>query len=218
MLNVSLFSFVDLIRFRSRESLERGIGRLMKADEGSIPIRYYLIRSGIKQFCFTGFAPDVLPALLTRVMEYVPKTKFQQDEKANCMMAVGLAQSMPMPTFPGVSFEEGEAIDLNLGGITLHVVTDATLTWIDANDVKHVGAIKSKIKKRIFPRESAEMAASLLAKAMMEKHPDAIVDPHLCLCYDVFRQRLVPANNLSRNLEDALKIAEMIASRGGLAA
>ena len=217
-LKFSLFSFVDFTQVRRRETLERRIERLLHWERDSIPIHYPLIRHGIKRYCFTGFNPDVLNVLLTHVTEYVPTSKFEQDEKANCLLAVGLAQSMTRPVFPNVSFEKGETIDLHLGGIIIHAVTDATLSWTDVDGVKHVGAIKAKIKKGNYPREYAEMAASLLAKALMSRHPDDIVEPQLCLCYDVFRQRLVPAHNLSRNLERARRIAEMIASRGDLAA
>lgn len=217
-LQFSLFSFVDLTQVRRRETLERRIERLLHGERDSIPIHYPLIRYGIKRYCFTGFNPDVLNVLLAHVTEYVPTSKFEQDEKANCLLAVGLAQSMTRPVFPNVTFEKGETINLHIGGIIIHVVTDASLLWTDADGVKHVGAIKAKIKKGNYPRDFAEMAASLLAKALMSRHPDAVVEPQLCLCYDVFRQRLVPAHNLSRNLEWARRIAEMIASRGDLAA
>lgn len=218
MFQISFFTFVDLTQIRRLETLERRIERLSHAERDSIPIHYPLIRSGIKRYCFTGFDPDVLDALRKRVADYVPVTKFEQNEKENCLMAISLAQSMLIPSFPNVSFEKGETIDLQLGGIILHVVTEARLSWTDAKGVLHIGAIKSKIKKSNYSRESAEMAACLLAKAMMVKHPEAIVDPHLCLCYDVFRQRIASASNLSKNLEEAIRIAEKIASREDLAA
>ena len=218
MFKASVFAFVDLTQVRRKETLERRIERLLHGERDSIPIHYPLIRPGIKRFCFTGFDPDVLDALHMRVTEYVPTSKFEQDEKANCLLAVGLARSMPRPAFPDVTFEKGETIDLHLAGIIIHVVTDATLLWTDVDGVKHLGAIKVKLRKGNYPREAAEVAACLLAKAMMDRHPDAVVDPQLCLCYDVFRQRLVPARELSQNLIGARRIAEMIASREDLAA
>ena len=218
MSGLSFFSFVDLTQIRSRESLSRRIDKLIHGDSDSIPIHYYLIRSGIKRFCFTGFDPDVLVNLFMRVSEYVPTTKFEQDEKTNCLLAIRLAQTMPGPVLPDVRFDKGETIDLDLLGVHLHVVTDATLSWIDVDGVKHIGAIKVKIRKSNYTRECAQMSACLLAKALMAKHPDAFIDPTLCFCYDVFRQRLVPASNMSRNLEVAREIAEMIASHGDLAA
>lgn len=218
MFNLTLFSFADLTQVRSLESLNRRIDRLLHEERDSIPIHYYLIRPGIKRFCFTGFNPDVLESLQKRVSEYVPTTKFEMDEKANCLMAVELAKSMIRPVFPDVHFEKGETIDLVLAGTHIHVVTDATLSWTDEKGVKHVGAIKTKIRKSVYTRETAQMVACLVAKSLLEQHADAVVDPTLCLCYDVFRQRLVPAGNLSRNLEVALEVAEMIAARGDLAA
>ena len=215
---LSFFAFVDLTQVRKRESLIRRIEKLLHGDRESIPIHYYLIRPGIKRFCFTGFDPDVLVDLYTRVSEYVPTTKFEQDEKTNCLLAIRLAQFMPRPALPDVHFDKGETIDLDLLGVHLHVVTDATLSWTDGDGVKHIGAIKTKIRKSNYTRECAQMSACLLAKALSAKYSDAIIDPTLCFCYDVFRQRLVPASNMSRNLEVAQEIAEMIASHGDLAA
>ena len=215
---LSFFAFVDLTQVRRRESLIRRIEKLLRGDQESIPIHYYLIRSGIKRFCFTGFDPDVLVDLYTRVSEYVPTTKFEQDEKTNCLLAIRLAQSMPRPALPDVRFDKGETIDLDLLGVHLHVVTDATLSWTDVDGVKHIGAIKTKIRKSNYTRECAQMSACLLAKALLARYPDAFIDPTLCFCYDVFRQRLVPASNMSQNLEVAQEIAEMIASHGDLAA
>ena len=218
MVKIPLLSFADLAQVRRSETLERKIERILHGERDSIPIHYPLIRYGIKRYCFTGFHPDVLDALQTRVADYVPTTEFERGEKTNCLMAIGLALSMPRPAFPNIIFDRGETIDLNIGGIILHVVTDATLSWTDVDGVVHVGAIKTKIKKGNYSRESAEMVACLLEEAMRVMHPDAVVDPQLCLCYDVFRQRLVPAFNLSQNLERAQRVAEMIASRGDLAA
>ena len=123
-----------------------------------------------------------------------------------------------MPSFAGITFSEGEKIDLLINGIHVHVVTDATLSWLDADGVEHVGTIRTKFKKGNFPRESAELAACLLFKALEVAHPKTIVDPLLCLCFDPFRQRFVPALNLDRNMARAEEIARMIASRGDLAA
>jgi hypothetical protein len=218
MFKISLFDFVTLTQVRREETLERRIERLLGGDAESPPIRYSLIRKRIAEYCFTGFNPEVLDALQKRVEDYVPTTKFQRDEKANCQMAIRLAQTMLRPVFPGISFERGETIDLHLGGVVIHVVTDAVLSWTDSDGVKHVGAIKSKIRKSDYPREYAEMAACLLVKAMRAKHPDAVVNPQRCFCFDVFRQRLVPANNLERNLDDALRVAEMFSPRGDIAA
>ena len=81
-----------------------------------------------------------------------------------------------------------------------------------------MGAIKVKVKKGQFPREASEMTACLVAQALKAKHPDVIVDPLHCFCFDVFRQRLILASNMSRNLEVAKEIAEIIASMGDRAA
>lgn len=91
-------------------------------------------------------------------------------------------------------------------------------TWVDANGNRYMGAIKAKVKKGLFPREASEMTACLVAQALKAKHPDTIVDPLLCYCFDVFRQKLIPASNMLRNLEVAKEIAEIIASMGDLAA
>ena len=123
-----------------------------------------------------------------------------------------------MPSFLGITFSPGEKVDLSVGGIPINVVTDATLSRLDANGVEHIGTIKTKFKKGNYPRESAEMAACLLAKAMEAAHPTAIVDPLLCLCFDPFRQRFVSAKERDRHLARAEEIAKMIASRGDLAA
>ena len=149
---------------------------------------------------------------------FVTTSEFTKKDKPNCLLAIELMRSMLIPDFKGVSFEKGEKIDLAMGGIVIRVVTDATLSWVDANGIRYIGAIKAKVKKGLFPREASEMTACLVAQALKAKHPDVIVDPLHCFCFDVFRQRLVPASNLSRNLEVAKEIAEIIASMGDLAA
>lgn len=209
---------MDLTRIRKREALERRVDRLFCGDGSPFPPHYSLIRNGTSKFCFTGFNPVILDDMHKHVLTSVTTSEFTKKDKPNCLLAIELMRTMPIPAFKGVSFEKGEKIDLPIGGIILHVVTDATLSWIDSNGIRHYGAIKAKIKKSNYPRESAEMAACLIAKALKEKHPDAVVEPMLCLCFDVFRQRLVPASNMTRNLEDALRIAEIISSKGDLAA
>ena len=218
MYKLNIYSFVDLMRIRKREALERSIDRLLRGDGSPFPPHYSLIRSGTSKFCFTGFNSDVLDDMREHVLTSVTTSEFTKMDKPNCILAIELMRTMPAPAFSGVSFEKGEKIDLPIGGIVLHVVTDATLSWVDSNGIRHYGAIKAKIKKGNYPRESAEMASCLIAKALKEKHPDAIIDPMSCLCFDVFRQRLVPASNLSRNFEEALQIAAIISSKDDLAA
>lgn len=218
MFTIPFYGFVDLTRIHKREALERRIDRLLRGDGSPFPPHYSLIRNGISKFCFTGFNPDVLDDMYEHIVTSVTTSEFTKKDKPNCLLAIELMRTLPVPAFTGVSFEKGEKIDLPIGGIVLHVVTDATLSRIDSNGIKHYGAIKAKIKKGNYPREYAEMAACLIAKALRIKHPDAIIDPLLCFCFDVFRQRFVPARNLVRNLEVALQIAEIISSKGDLAA
>ena len=218
MLKIPLFGFVTLTRVRKKETLDRVIERLLSWDGNHFPPHYALIRKGISRFCSTGFNPDVLDDMREHVLTSVTTSEFTMKDKPNCFLAIELMRSMPIPVFKGITFEKGEKIDLSFGGVVLSVVTDATLSWVDSNGHRNVGAIKAKVKKGAFPRESAEMAACLIAQALKAKYPDAIVDPIHCYCFDVFRQRLIPAGNMSRNLELALKIAEMIASKGDLAA
>ena len=218
MVKFSLFSFVDLTQVRRRETLDRKIERFLREDENPFPPHYALIRKGISRFCSTGFNPDVLDDMHEHVLTSVTTSEFTLKDKPNCFLAIELMRSMPIPDFKGITFEKGEKIDLSFGGVVLTVVTDATLSWVDSNGHRHIGAIKAKVKKGAFPRESAEMAACLVAQALKARYPDAIVDPIHCYCFDVFRQRLIPASNMSRNLELALEIAEMIASKGDLAA
>ena len=218
MFKFQLFPFVDLIRFRSRESLERGIGRLLSADGEAIPIHYALIRPGVKKYISRGFDQSVLDELHTRVLAYEPYSPFTESEKTNCLMAIELMRSMAVPPVSIFSFEHGETIVLPIGGIDLRIAVDAVLTWFDENGIKHVGAIKTKIKKGAFLRESGEMAACLMASALKVRYPEAIVDPHHCYCYDLFRQRLIPALRMQANLDLAKRMAELIASKGDLAA
>lgn len=218
MNNLTFFSFVDLTQVRKQEILERRIERLLHGEEESPPFHYSLIRPGIRKFCFTGFDPDVLDALFVRVSTHIAIGKYAKNDKANCLLAIGLLKTMLISIPPGISFAKGETMDLPLGGIVLHIATDAILTWVDASGTKHIGAVKAKIRKGNFPRESVEMAASLIAEALKAKYPDAIIDSRMCFCLDVFRQRLVPAVNMSRNLDDAFRVAELISSRKNLAA
>ena len=218
MFNISLFPFVDLTRSRSRESLERGVERLLSEDGGSPPIHYALIRPGVKKYISKRFNQVVLDELHTRVLAYEPYSPFTENEKINSLTAIELMRSMVVPPFNGISFEKGETIVLPFGGIVLRIALDAVLNWVDANGIKHVGAIKAKIKKGTFLLESGEMAACLIAIALKVQYPEAAVDPHLCYCYDLFRQRLIPAVNLQANLDTAKRVAEWIAARGDLAA
>lgn len=218
MIQFPIFTFVDLTQVRRRETLDRRIGRFLREDENPFPPHYALIRKRISQFCSTGFNPDILDDMHEHVITSVTTSEFTKKDKPNCLLAIELMRSMLIPDFKGVSFEKGEKIDLPIGGIVIRVVTDATLTWVDANGIRYIGAIKAKVKKGLFPREASEMTASLVVQALKAKHPDVIVDPLHCFCFDVFRQRLTPASNMSRNLEIAKEIAEIIASMGDLAA
>ena len=217
MLKLSIFTFVDLTQVRSQESLNRKIDRLFNGDGNPFPPHYSLIRKGISQFCFPGFSPDILDNMHEHVMTSTTSSEFTIMDKSNCLLAIELMRTMPVPVLKGITFEKGEKITLPIGGIVLQVVTDATLSWVDTYGNRHLGAIKAKVKKGNFPRELSEMTSCLIAQAMKTKHPDAIIDPIHCYCLDVFRQRFVPANNLLHNLGLALEIAERIASRGDLA-
>lgn len=218
MIQFPIFTFVDLTQVRRRETLDRRIGRFLREDENPFPPHYALIRKGISKFCSTGFDPDILDDMHEHVITSVTASEFTKKDKPNCLLAIELMRSMLIPDFKEVSFEKGEKIDLPLGGIVIHVVTDATLSWVDSHGIRYIGAIKAKVKKGLFPREASEMTACLVAKALKAKHPDSVVDPLLCYCFDVFRQRLVPASNMPRNLQVAKEIAEIIASMGDLAA
>lgn len=218
MPQIPFFTFVDLTQVRRRETLDRRIGRFLLEDENPFPPHYALIRKGISQFCSTGFDPVILDDMHEHVITSVTTSEFTKKDKPNCLLAIELMRSMPIPDFKGISFEKGEKIDLPFGGIVIRVATDATLSWVDANGNRYMGAIKAKVKKGLFPREASEMTACLVAQALKAKHPDTIVDPLLCYCFDVFRQKLIPASNMLRNLEVAKEIAEIIASMGDLAA
>ena len=218
MVQIPFYSFVGLTQTKTKETLDRKIDMILRRGEIPFPPHYALIRSGISRFCSTGFNPDVLDDMHEHVITSVTTSEFTMKDKPNCLLAIELMRSMPIPILKGGSFEKGERIDLPICGICLRVVTDATLSWVDANGNRHIGAIKAKVKKGVFSRESSEMTACLVAEALKVKYPDAIVDPLHCYCFDVFRQRLIPASNMSRNLEVANEIAEMIASRGDLAA
>ena len=218
MIQFPIFTFVDLTQVRRRETLDRRIGRFLREDENPFPPHYALIRKGIRKFCSTGFDPAILDDMHEHVITSVTASEFTKKDKPNCLQAIELMRSMLIPDFKGVSFGKGEKIDLHLGGIVIRVVTDATLSWVDANGIRYIGAIKAKVKKSPFPREASEMTSCLVAQALKAKYPDAIVDPLHCFCFDVFRQRLIPTSNMSRNLEVAKEIAERIASMGDLAA
>lgn len=220
MLNLTVFQLADLARHRRPETLERKIELILSTKEDSFPsyLHYRLIRDRVKNYLSHAMDASILEDAVVYLESFSSPSEFMRRTVPNCLLAIQLIQEMKMPSFAGITFSAGEKIDLLVGGIHVHVVTDATLSWLDANGVEHIGTIKTKFKKGNYPRESAEMAACLLAKAMEEAHPTAIVDPFHCLCFDPFRKRFVQASNLDRNFSRAEEIARMIASRGDLAA
>ena len=220
MSRCTVFQLADLARCRQPETLERKIEQILSPKEDSFPsyLHYRLIRDRVKIYLSHAMDASVLEAAVDYLMSFSSPSKFMLSTVPNCLLAIQLIQEMKMPSFAGITFSPGEKVDLSVGGIHVNVVTDATLSRLDANGVEHIGTIKTKFKKGNFPRESAEMAACLLAKAMEAAHPTAIVDPLLCLCFDPFRQRFVPAMNMDRHIARAEEIARMIASRGDLAA
>lgn len=220
MLYLSVFQLADLARLRQPETLERKIEQILSAKEDSFPsyLHYRLIRDWVKNYLSHAMDASILEDAVVYLESFSSPSEFMRGTVPNCLLAIQLIQKMKMPSFVGITFSAGEKIDLVVGGIHVHVVTDATLSWLDADGVEHIGTIKTKFKKGNFPRESGEMAACLLFKAVKEAHPDAIVDPLLCLCFDPFRQRFIPAMNMDRNMARAEEIARMIASRGDLAA
>lgn len=220
MVQITVFQFADLARHRRPETLERKIEQILSAKEDSFPsyLHYRLIRDWVKNYFSHAMDASILEDAVVYLKNFSSPSKFMGRTVPNCLLAIKLIQEMKMPSFSGITFSEGEKIDLVVCGIHVHVVTDATLSWLDTDGVEHIGTIKTKFKKGNFPRESAEMAACLLFKAMDVAHPKAIVDPYLCLCFDPFRQQFVPALNMDRNMARAEEIARMIASRGDLAA
>ena len=220
MLYFTVFQFADLAKHRRPEMLERKIEQILSAKEDSFPsyLHYRLIRDWVKNYLSHAMDASILEDAVVYLESFSSPSEFMRRTVPNCLLAIQHIQEMKMPPFAGITFSAGEKIDLLVGGVHVHVVTDATLSWLDADGIEHVGTIKTKFKKGNFPRESAEMAACLLVKAEEVAHPKAIIDPLLCLCFDPFRQRFVPAMNMDRNMARAEEIARMIASRGDLAA
>ena len=219
MFQFTLFQFADLATVRRRETLERKIEKVLSAKEDSFPsfLHYCLIRDRVKAYLSCGLDASILEAALAYLASYSSPNAFMRRTVANCQLAIQQIQGMQMPSFAGITFSPGESVELPIGGILVKVTTEATLSKVDANGIEHIGTVKTKLKKGYYPHESAEMAACLLAKAMVVAHPDAIVDPLFCLCFDPFRQQFVPALNMDRNMARAEEIARMIASRGDLA-
>jgi hypothetical protein len=217
---VTLFQFTDLSRYRQSETLERKIGQILSTEEDSFPsfLHYRLIRDRIKTYLSRAMDASVLEETVDYLTNIRSSSPFMRSTVPNCLLAIQRIQEMRMPSFSGITFSPGEKVDLAIGGIIVHIVTDATLSWLDANGAQHIGTIKTKLKKGNYPRESAEMSACLLDRAMHVAHPEAIIDPMHCLCFDPFRQRFVSAVNMDRHMERAEEIARMIASRGDLAA
>ena len=206
---VHLNSFAALVNKRSEGSLVKAITNIVENPE--VPFWYSRILQGVRKFFEEGLKYSVLESLVSKLDEVVPLTDFQKNDCKNSKLAVRKIQETSFALFDGKHLTKPSVKSIGFHGIELTVNPDALIFWTDDRGMKHVGVIKTKLKKSTFRQEEATMIACLLKYYLISLFPDYVVDDRFCICYDAFRSRFYTATNYARNLETAAALAERIA-------
>lgn len=207
-MKIYLNTFASLVNRKSEESLTKAIHTIV--EEHDAPFWYSRIRPGIRSFFAEGMNHSILESLVDKLASVVPMTTFQKNDCENSKQAVAKIMSMSFSGLEGKNLVRPAAKSIMFHGIELDVNPDALIIWMDADGKKHVGAIKSKLKKSVFRQEEAVMIACMLKRYLHTLFPDDIVEDSLCICYDVFRDRFYGPMNYTKNLALAADYAERI--------
>lgn len=208
-MKIYLNSFASLINKRSESSLENAIGRLLEGQDA--PFWYSRIRPGVRSFFVDNLNLNILNSLLVKLDQLVPETKFQRLDCENSRQVVLLMKTMDFGRFIGQTFIKPAAKSVPFYGIELEVNPDAIIMWKDAQDMFHVGAIKTKLKKSAFKKEEATMIACIIKYYLETLFPEYVVEDDYCICYDAFRSKMYSSNNYTKNLIVASALAQRIA-------
>lgn len=176
---------------------------------------YQRIRGTVRSYLRTADV-DLIDAKIAELVSFVPEKSWQVGDKQNCLDALNKVKEMVFPFTPDVKRLKPEFTSFSLGPIEVKIVPDVVLMWEGPDGTKHVGAVYKKIKKGRLSLNLATMTASLLEYYLKQVYPDFVVEPGMCLCYDVFRHRMIQPLNYEANIERAKAVAYMIA-RGSAA-
>lgn len=207
-MRIYLNTFASLVNRKSEESLAKAIHTIV--EEHDAPFWYSRIRPGVRRFFGEGMDYRILEALLDKLAGVVPESTFQKNDCENSKQAVAKIMNMSFSRFDGKNLVRPAVKSIIFHGIELDVNPDALIIWIDTDGTKHVGAIKSKLKKSSFRQDEAIMIACMLKRYLHTLFPDDVVEDSLCMCYDVFRDRFYGPMNYSKNLVLAADFAERI--------
>lgn len=208
-MKVHLNTFASLVNRKSEGSLLNAI--LGIVEERRAPFWYSRIRNGVRRFFAENLNYGILASLITKLEGVVPETPFQKNDCANSKLAVEKMMHMSFARFDGKHLCKPAENSILFHGIELDVRPDALLFWGDGEGYKHVGAIKTKLKKTLLRQEEAVMIACLLKHYLMTLFPDHIVEDGYCICYDVFRSKFYGPLQYEKNLALAISYARRIA-------
>lgn len=208
MSHLSLFSFVELIGIRSEDSRLLKYQKKMLEDLDPICIPYKRIRPGICKFLRDGFDKTVIMGTIEDVNLWLPDSKRSKAEKQNSLLALNNIMLMSFPDYKDLIIRHRPTSYLfKIAGIKLKVSYDALISYMGEDGRRHIGAIKTKLKKEGFTYEDAEMAASLLFKSLQRQFPDAVIEKDMCLCFNPFTMKMTAAKNIDANYLKAMKVA-----------
>ena len=216
IMKIYLNTFASLVNRKSEESLIKAIHTIV--EEHDAPFWYSRIRSGVRSFFAEGMNYSILESLVDKLASVVPTSTFQKNDCENSKQAVTKIMRMSFSGLDGKNLVRPTSKSIMFHGIELDVNPDALIIWLDSDGKKHVGAIKSKLKKSVFRQEEAVMISCMLKCYIHTLFPDDIVEDVLCICYDVFRNRFYGPMNYSKNLALAIEFAERIRIMGYYAA
>lgn len=209
MKKIYLNSFASLVGKRDERSLVKAMMRMI---EDHPPLFWYSrIRAGVREFFVKGCDYSVLSEQLDKLDAVVPLTPFQKNDVANSKQAVRMIMGVPFSFLKGKTMQKPDTKSIPFYGIELDVNPDAIIMWNDSGGGKHVGAIKTKLRKSYFRLIEGEMIACMLKCYLQSLFPDCIVEDDYCLCFDAFRGRFYKVTDFRKNHLFASAIAKRIA-------
>lgn len=216
---LSLFSFVELIGIRSEDSRVLKYQKKMLEDLDPVRVPYKRIRPGICKFLRDGFDRGVILDTIENIALLKPETNRSKTEKENSLLALRNILLMSFPDYGSILVRHRpESYLLKIAGITIKVSYDALISYTGIDGKRHVGAIKTKLKKEGFTYEDAEMSSCLLFKTLKKQFPDAVVEKEMCFCFNPFTMRMIAAKNVDANYLKAVEVAIKLSGVGDVAA
>ena len=169
---------------------------------------YQLSRARIKKYLSNRGDVKILKDAISILKQRTPKNKRQITDRDVSIESLQRFIKLELPTYlKQYEYEvikPGKYKSTNVEGVEIIVSPDLILKFnIDGQEV--LGAIKVHISKgNIFKNEQCRYVSTLIYKYLNEsiRKEGQVVSPELCICIDVFGERLIP---VPRDVEKTMR-------------